>query len=673
MNGPQPSPQSRIAFVEVALAVPIAHTFTYAWKGDREPAIGDAVRVSFHHRDLIGVVVETSTRSDLERVLPIDEVLDPVYGIDPARMELARRVADYYGCAPGEVLRLMIPPKPGAAARKSPLEVGADRDPAPPHELTAEQASCVESIARPLDEGRYASFLLHGVTGSGKTEVYLQLIERCLAAGRSALVLLPEIALTPQTIRRVRERFPGQVAPSHSRLTLGERSMVWEAAKRGEARVVVGARSAVFVPMPDLGLIVVDEEHEPSFKSEKHPRYHARDVALLRAARDEVPVILGSATPSLESFHNASLGKHELLRLPDRVSGERQMPTVNIVDRRDEGESRFEPLSPRLAEAVQAAVERGDQAILFHNRRGFARYLQCSACGHVVECPRCDISLTWHLSNDQLRCHYCDHRTRRPNECGECGEEILDPRGTGTERVEVALETRFPGARVLRMDQDTTRKTHGHRRILDKFGRGEADILVGTQMVAKGLHFPRVTVVGVIDADQGLHFPDFRAHERAFQLLTQVSGRAGRGASGEVFAQTLDPEHRVLRHFAAHDVGGFLADELEHRRALGYPPFRRLQAVTVTAPREELLDTTLDRLAVTLRHHLGDEDLEILGPARAVLARINRRYRGQMLIKGNLGPARKRWLVGLFAEIRSGIRGGSRVDLALDVDPLHLL
>jgi primosomal protein N' (replication factor Y) len=531
----------------------------------------------------------------------------------------------------------------------------------------------VRRIARPLDADEYASFLLHGVTGSGKTEVYLQLIERCLAKGKSALVLLPEIALTPQTIKRVRERFPGKVAPSHSRLTLGERSVVWEAAARGEARVVVGARSAVFVPMPDLGLIVVDEEHEPSFKSEKHPRYHARDVALLRAAHEQVPVILGSATPALESFHNAQLGKHELLRLSDRVSGQRQMPTVRVVDRRGEGETRFEPLSPALTEAVRQAIDRGDQAILFHNRRGFARYLQCSGCGHVVECPRCDISLTWHLSADQLRCHYCDHRSRRPRECTECGEEILDPRGTGTERVELALETRFPGARVLRMDQDTTRKTQGHRRILDQFGRGEADILVGTQMVAKGLHFPRVTVVGVIDADQGLHFPDFRAHERAFQLLTQVSGRAGRGDLGEVFAQTLDPDHRVLRYFVDHDVDGFLAAELEQRRALGYPPLRRLQAITVTAPREELLDAALDRLAVSLRHHLADEDLEILGPARAVLARINRRHRGQMLIKGNLGPARKRWLVELFGEIRGGIRGGSRIDLALDVDPLHLL
>jgi primosomal protein N' (replication factor Y) len=673
MTGPQPSTTPKIAYVEVALAVPLARTFTYAWTSDREPSIGDAVAVNFHHRDLIGVVVGVSETSKLDRVLPVGEVVDPVFSIGPDRMKLAQQVADYYGCGAGEILRLMLPPKPGATARKSPLEVGADRDPVAPHDLTDAQADCIGRIARSIDERKYASFLLHGVTGSGKTEVYLQLIERCLAEGRSALVLLPEIALTPQTIKRVRERFPGTVAPSHSRLTLGERSTVWEAAAKGEASVLVGARSAVFAPMPDLGLIVVDEEHEPSFKSEKHPRYHARDVALFRAAHANVPVILGSATPSLESYQNARLGKYELLGLPDRVSGQRQMPSVRIVDRRVEDESRFEPLSPVLADAVRDAVDRGDQAILFHNRRGFARYLQCSSCGHVVECPHCDISLTWHLSTDQLRCHYCDHRARRPKECTECGEEILDPRGTGTERVELALETRFPGARVLRMDQDTTRKTHGHRRILEKFGRGDADILVGTQMVAKGLHFPRVTVVGVIDADQGLHFPDFRAHERAFQLLTQVSGRAGRGEVGEVFAQTLDPDHRVLRYVADHDVDGFLADELEQRRALGYPPLRRLQAVTVTAPREELLDEALDRLAISLRHHLGGQELEILGPARAVLARINRRYRGQMLIKGSLGPARKRWLVELFGQIRGGIRGGSRVDLALDVDPLHLL
>jgi primosomal protein N' (replication factor Y) len=673
MNRPQKSPAGEPLFVEVALAVPLARNFTYRWTAERPPQNGDAVHVQLNRRDLVGVVVGQSRSTSLSTVLPVDEVLDPVYRIDADRMDLARRIADYYGCPLGEVLRLMLPPKPGATARKSPLQVGADSSPKSGHDLTAEQRHCVERIARMLDDGAFASFLLHGVTGSGKTEVYLQLIDRCLARGRTALVLLPEIALTPQTIRRVRERFPGQVAPSHSRLTAGERSVVWEAASRGEARVVVGARSAVFVPMPQLGLIVVDEEHEPSFKSEKHPRYHARDVALLRAAREKVPVVLGSATPSLESFWNARTGKYELLSLPDRVSGERQMPTVRIIDRRSEDESRFEPLSPPLVDAIRGALDRGDQAILFHNRRGFARYLQCAACGSVAECPRCDISLTWHLSTDQLRCHYCDHRERRPERCEECAEEIMDPRGTGTERVELALESRFPGARVIRMDQDTTRRSQGHRRILDKFGRGEADILVGTQMVAKGLHFPKVTVVGVVDADQGLHFPDFRAHERAFQLLTQVSGRAGRGDAGEVFAQTLDPDHRVLRHFARHEVVRFLEEELEQRRQLGYPPLRRLQAVTVTAPREDLLDAALDRLAVSLRHHLAGEGLEILGPARAVLARINRRYRGQMLIKGDLGTARKHWLVELFGEIRGGVRGGSAVDLALDVDPLHLL
>ena len=675
MNQPRTATEAEPQFVEIALAVPLLQTFTYTWpEGARSaPVIGDAVEVRFNRRHQVGVVVGVSDSTELDRVLAVDAVLDPAYRIETGRFELARRVADYYGAPVGEVLRLMLPPRPGTVARKSPLGVGADRAPVGPRELTVPQQHCVTRVAEALDQKRYASFLLHGVTGSGKTEVYLQLIARCLELGRSALVLLPEIALTPQTIRRVRERFPGQVAPSHSRLSHGERCAVWEASARGEARVIVGARSAGFAPLLDLGLIVVDEEHEPSFKSDKHPRYHARDVALLRASIEGVPVILGSATPALESFQNARIDKHELLRLPDRVSGERQMPRVRIVDRREEGSGRFEPLSPVLADAISTAIERGDQAILFHNRRGFARYLQCSACGHVIECPHCDISLTWHLAADQLRCHYCDHRRSRPRKCGECNEEILDPRGTGTERVELALESRFPGARVLRLDQDTTGRKHGHSRILDSFGRGEADILVGTQMVAKGLHFPRVTVVGIVDADQGLHFPDFRAHERAFQLLTQVSGRCGRGKAGEVFAQTLDPEHRVLQRFAAHDVEGFLEEELQQRQMLGYPPFRRLQAITVTAPREELLDEVLDRLALALRHHLGETEVEILGPARAVLARINRRYRGQMLVKGSLGPARKRWLVELFAELRSGVRGGSGVDLALDVDPLHLL
>jgi primosomal protein N' (replication factor Y) len=605
------------------------------------------------------------------RLKDVEEILPEPWRLEETARSLAAWVASYYACSLGEALALHLPPRPGTRPRRPPWEKAAG-EPEASLPLEAAQAAAVGAVGEALGEERFASFLLHGVTGSGKTEVYLHCIERVLAAGKGALVLLPEIALTPQTLRRLTARFPGRVAPYHSRLSHGERSAVWEAAAAGTVPVVVGARSAVFVPVRDLGLIVVDEEHEPSYKADDRPRYHARDVALMRGRMAGVPVILGSATPSLESHHNAVEGKHRLLTLPRRV-GVENLPTVEVVDLRGDRSTAGEPLGTRLCAALEETLARGEQAIVFHNRRGFARFLQCHACGHVEECPRCDISLTWHLKDDRLHCHYCGHRRKRPEACGGCGERLLRPKGTGTQRVELALQSRFPTARILRLDQDTTGTKRAHREILDRFGAGEAEILLGTQMVAKGLHFPRVTLVGVVSADAGLHFPDFRAHERAFQLLTQVAGRSGRTGPGRVVLQTFDPEHRVLRRVLDHDVEGFLAEELAQRRALGYPPWRRLAAVTVTAPEEALLDTALDDLARRLGRALAGGPVELLGPARAVLPRINRRWRGQLLLKGGLSEAGKAMVLELFAATTAAVPGGRKLDLALDVDPQQLI
>jgi len=675
-SAPEPAgvdPASEPRFVEVALDLPVPKTFTYRVAPGQRVAEGSAVRVPFGPRKLVGVVVGVSDSAEVPRVRDVLEVLDPVYTVPEPVRRLARDVARYYACTEGEALRPTLPPRPGTKGRRSPFDPEPDATADTGPELTAPQRDCVERVAPAVDTGRFESFLLQGVTGSGKTEVYLRLIARALERGRGALLLLPEIALTPQTLRRLRRRFPGEVAPYHSRLSHGERCAVWEAAARGEVRVVVGPRSAVFAPVRDLGLIVVDEEHESSYKADDRPRFHGRDVALLRGSEESVPVILGSATPSLETEHNAREGKHVRLRLDDRVGAVGGMPEVRIVDRRRDRRDAREPLGRELAGAIEAALGRGEQAIVFHNRRGFARYVQCFSCGDVVECPRCDISLTLHLQGDRLRCHYCGYSRRRPETCDACGAEVLDPRGAGTQRVELALEARFGEARILRLDQDSTSGRDSHRKILDRFGRGEADILVGTQMVAKGLHFPRVTVVGVVDADQGLHFPDFRAHERIFQLLTQVAGRSGRGDPGLVVVQTFDPEHRVLRRVREHDVDGFLAEEWEERRALGYPPHRRLAAVTATAPDEARLDRVLEHLAQLLRAGLPTDEVQVLGPARAVLPRINRRHRGQMLLKGRLGAERKAWVLDRLARTREEVAGGRAVDLALDVDPLHLL
>jgi len=666
--------ETRPLYCEVALGVPVPRTFSYRvgvqWAETLQ--VGAVVRVPFGRRERIGVVTGIGDRvPEVKGLKEIAELLPAPYRLDPTALELARWVAAYYACSLGEAVALLLPPRPGTRARRRPWD-GDEEPPSDPQILLPDQEKALARIDAVLSEQRHVGFLLHGVTGSGKTEVYLQAIAHVLEQGRSALVLLPEISLTPQTLQRLQRRFPGRVAPYHSRLSQGERCAVWEAAAEGRLPIVVGPRSAVFLPMKQLGLIVVDEEHDPSYKSDARPRYHARDVALMRGRREGIPVILGSATPSLESYHNAREGKFELLTLPTRIGAD-ELPRVEIVDLRERVGSGLQILSPPLEEAIEEALGRDEQVIVFHNRRGYARFLQCHACGHVETCPHCDISLIWHLAGDQLRCHYCGFHMPRPRICSECGEKVLRPRGIGTQRVELALTSRFPQARILRLDHDTTTTKRSHHRLLERFGRGEADILLGTQMVAKGLHFPRVTVVGVISADAGLHFPDLRAHERAFQLLIQVAGRSGRVSPGRVILQSHDPEHRVLRRVVHHDVLGFLDEELEQRRQLRYPPFRRLSAVLAAASSEALLDEVLGDLAAGLRRLLRGSGVEILGPARAALPRLQRRWRGQILLKGSLSAGGKAAVTGLLEETAHRHGSSRKVEITLDVDPQQLL
>ena len=657
--------------VDVVLPLPLSRRFSYLLPDDCAPGPGAIVRVPFGPRHYFGVVCERHDRLPQGvRMRSVREVLPEPYVLPADLLDLCRWVADYYACSEGEALALALPPRPGTALRTPPREAAAT---ATAHELNAEQLVAVASVAADLAAARGGAHLLFGVTGSGKTEVYLELIAHTLARGHTALVLLPEIALTPQTLRRIDARFLGQVAPYHSRLSDGERCDVWERSARGEIPIVVGARSAVFLPLRNLGLIVVDEEHEPSYKSDQRPRYHARDVALLRAQRAGVPIVLGSATPSLESWANAQSGKMRLLRLAQRATST-AMPRVDIVDRRGVVEiDKGGALGEQLLTALEATLAGGEQAIIFHNRRGFARFVQCHACGVVRRCANCDISLIYHVADDRLHCHYCNARSAMPESCEACGSTMLRPRGVGTQRVEVALSSRFPEARIVRLDQDSTRQKHAHADILESFGRGEADILVGTQMVAKGLDFPRVRLVGVVDADAGLNFPDFRAHERAFQLLTQVAGRSGRREPGRVILQSFDPEHRVLRCVRQHDVESFLRSELEERGMLGYPPARRLAALSITAPQEELLERAFAALDRRLRGPFEAGGIQLLGPARAAIGRIQRRFRGQLLLKGGLSAAAKCELLDVCAELRRELPGGKRLDFALDVDPIHLL
>jgi primosomal protein N' (replication factor Y) (superfamily II helicase) len=496
------------------------------------------------------------------------------------------------------------------------------------------------AISSAVASGDFQTFLLHGITGSGKTEVYIAALKQVLEAGRTAIVLVPEIALTPQTVRRFRAHFGDAIAVLHSRMSGGERFDAWRSLRSGTFSVVIGPRSAILAPLENVGLIVVDEEHEPSYKQfDPAPRYHARDVAVMRARMAGAVCILGSATPSLESYANAKAGKYTLLDMPDRVpvAGRQAavLPEVRVVDLALEYKKHqlHGVLSEPLREAIDARLARREQIILLQNRRGYAPVLECRACGHAPECRDCAVTLTYHKARRQVRCHYCGLTHRAPDACPECGQDELAQLGVGTQMVEEELETIFPDVRMLRMDFDTTSKKGAHGRILNAFGRGEADILVGTQMVAKGLDFPRVTLVGIVSADTGLLMPDFRAEERTFQLLTQVAGRAGRAdLPGEVILQTRHPKRPVISLACRHDYIGFAETALEERRAMGYPPFGRVVNIEFRGPAE----ADVKQLARTWTGELvriAGPDVQVLGPEAAFIRRVKGFYRYQTMIK----------------------------------------
>ncbi len=544
----------------------------------------------------------------------------------------------------------------------------------PPPVLTPDQGRVVEAIAAtPTD----VPVLIHGVTGSGKTLVYLEVMRRLVASGQGAILLVPEIALTPQTVARVRGVFGDQVAVLHSGLSEGERADAWRALRRGERRVAVGPRSAVFAPIPRLGVIVVDEEHEASYKQGTAPRYHARDVARVRAQLEGARLLLGSATPSLETLHLVDEGVVRLLSLPERV-GARPLPPVEIVDLRSAprvAEARGLPWSEALDTAVRDALAQGDQVILLLNRRGFATYLQCPACGDVRECPHCAIALTVHQAPAALRCHYCAHAEPVPTACGVCGHAFQRMRGIGTQQLEHFVARRFPAARIARMDLDTTSTKWAHHRILERVARREVDVLLGTQMIAKGLDFPGVTVVGVVDADTGLHLPDFRAGERTFQLVAQVAGRAGRGPKGgRVFVQTRAPDHHAIQAAREHSVRRFAAVELPLRAAPHpvYPPHTGLARFVVAAVDADVAARAAERVAAWLRRasaeRLGDA-LTVLGPAPCPIPRLKGRWRWHVLVKS----AERRAVGRVVRAWGRGPGGGGRGGVIVDRDPVAVL
>ena len=541
-----------------------------------------------------------------------------------------------------------------------------------PWQLNTEQQQAVSRILAAEAQGEATTFLLEGITGSGKTEVYLQSIAEILNKGKTAMMLVPEIALTPQMVQRFKSRFGKAVAVLHSGLSQGEKYDEWRKIERGEAQVVVGARSAVFAPLQKIGLIIIDEEHEATYKQEDTPRYHARDLAIWRSQYHHCPVILGSATPSLESRARAQKKRYELLYLTQRAHENAQLPSVTIVDLKEEyAQKNTSTFSRLLQEKISNRLQQKEQIVLLLNRRGYSSFMMCRDCGYVLPCPNCDISLTLHMDVKKMRCHYCGHQENIPKKCPDCQGEKIRYYGTGTQKVEEELQERFPSARILRMDVDTTRKKGAHEKILKAFEEQEADILLGTQMIAKGLDYPNITLVGVLNADTALNLPDFRSSERTFQLLTQVSGRAGRGAKpGEVIVQTFNPEHHSIVLAQAQDYEAFYQQEMILRHQSGYPPFYFTVKITVSHPAEQVVAKKSYQIAEQLKNGLSPES-RILGPTPSGIARIKNRYYYQIILKYKHEVHLHRMLREILETSQSEQR--KNLYVSIDYEPLNFI
>ncbi|ADC87783.1 MULTISPECIES: primosomal protein N' [Staphylococcus] len=504
--------------------------------------------------------------------------------------------------------------------------------------LTIEQQHAFDTVKTTLDGDEARTFLLHGVTGSGKTEIYLQTIEAVLNKGKQAMMLVPEIALTPQMVLRFKRRFGDDVAVLHSGLSTGEKYDEWQKIRDGRARVSVGARSSIFAPFKELGLIIIDEEHESTYKQEDYPRYHAREIAQWRSQYHNCPIILGSATPCLESFARAEKGVYTLLSLPHRVN-QQALPNIDIIDMREElSRGNRSMFSNDLRDAMNARLKKKEQIVLFLNRRGYASFMLCRDCGHVPQCPNCDISLTYHKTTDQLKCHYCGYEETPSNQCPNCESEHIRQMGTGTQRVEELLQQEFPDARIIRMDVDTTSRKGAHEKLLSDFEQGKGDILLGTQMIAKGLDYPNITLVGVLNADTMLNLPDFRASERTYQILTQVAGRAGRHEKeGQVIIQTYNPEHYAIQDVKQNNYLTFYQREMTYRKLGKYPPYYFLINFTISHKEMKKVMEASKHIHHILLQHLTSKSY-VLGPSPAALSRINNEYRFQILVKYKREP-----------------------------------
>ncbi|NQT28940.1 MAG: primosomal protein N' [Candidatus Saganbacteria bacterium] len=626
--------------------------------------IGHQVIVPFGKREDIGYVVGFVEKAEVEKVKDILEITSPVPLFSPKQVELARWLADYYCSFFITALRCVMPPGGKIPITKIQDTNKVQRPRSKGQlELTEEQEEALAEIVTAIDKEVPDKFLLYGVTGSGKTEVYMQAVAHVLTKGKSAIVMVPEIGLTPQLVQRFRDRFSDHIAVLHSDMAMKQRQKEWGRVARDEARIVLGARSAIFAPLKNLGLIVIDEEYETSYKQDKSPRYHAREVAGELARLNQAVIIMGSATPSIETYYHAERGDYKKLILSKRIDNV-ALPPVEIIDM---CETKQYLLSKELRSELAQTLSRGEQAVLFINRRGYFTFVMCRQCGHTISCPRCEISLSYHSQDRKLRCNRCDYSCVAPVICPRCHSSSVKYFGIGTQRIENEVAQVYPAARILRWDSDSASKRGSHEVFFSAFERGEADVLIGTQMVTKGLDVAKVTLIGVVSADTALQLPDFRSAEHTFQLLTQVAGRAGRHhLPGKVIIQTYSPNHYAIVAAAKHDYESFYKQEIEHRRELGYPPFSKLISLMVSGIDEKKVCGVCEDLAKFLRNKLTEG---VLGPAPAAISKVRGRFRYHILLKGKeLDVLRK-----AVSETLEKVTVPAEVRVAVDVEPMGML
>ncbi len=664
-------------FLNVVINIPINKEFTYKKpKEITDNIVGYRVMVPFRNRTLKAIVVGETKQEPEFKTLAIKAIIDSEPIATQKEFELAKWISSYYNCSFGEALFSCLPAGAPAKRDKKVLPIPAKKTEY--HDLNDEQSLALKAIINDLHSDKRSTFLLHGVTGSGKTEVYLRAIKETLALGKQAIIILPEISLTPQTIQRFAERFEGRIAILHSKLSQTEKYSYWQLIRKDEIKIIVGARSAIFSPTKNLGIIVVDEEHENTYKSSDTPRYHARQIAFYRSKKENATLILGSATPSIETFYhaqNAASNHVKLLSLTKRAASI-HMPTIEIVDMKESKKVDMLPLmSTTLFKNINKTLERKEQVILFLNRKGYAPIVTCSHCSDTLECPHCSVTLTYHKAKNVVMCHYCGYTQNVSQKCEKCNIGNMEKKGFGTEKIEADIALLFPKAKIQRVDQDSVNTPKAYTTIFKAFGAREIDILVGTQILAKGLDFPNVTLVGILSADSSLHIPDFRSSERTFNLITQVAGRSGRGEKlGKVIIQTYSPTHRSIEYAKQHDYNAFYASEIIKREELRYPPFSRLVRIVIRGIKEtDVIDdaNAIADLANVYKYQSGDkgDSIEVLGASECVMSKLKKYYRWNILLKSQTQNALKPFLNHLSNNFLA--RKGNYIEI--DVDPISMV